>query len=50
MVEDQMSKDRGRLSPFERQMEAVRAGAGISIVPRMPAPDYAFTLGGASPL
>jgi len=48
-IEDRIAAERARMTPFERQMEAVRNGAGISIKPRI-VREYDFTLGGVSPL
>lgn len=38
------------MTPFERQLERVRQGAGISIVQPIPRSEYQFTLGGVSSL
>ena len=50
MIEAQVAADRARMSPFERQMDAVMRGAAITIEPVMPVRAYDFTLGGGSPL
>jgi hypothetical protein len=38
------------LSPFERQMQAVRNGAGITFERPLPGKSYAYSLAGSSPL
>jgi hypothetical protein len=38
------------LSPFERQMEALNRGAGLTAKLNLPSRDYGMTLGGVSPL
>lgn len=52
-IADDKAEARRRLlemSPFERQMEAIRNGAGLIETPAMPSKSYAYTLGGVSAL
>lgn len=46
---DQIATDKRRLTPFERQMLAIGAGAQLIAKPILQKPDYQFTLGGVTP-
>ena len=54
IIEEQIAKDKARreagMSPFERQMDALRKGARLIGKPRLKPKDYDFTLGGVSSL
>jgi hypothetical protein len=48
IIEAEIRSKQEALSPFERQMEALNRGAGLTAKLNMPSPDYAYTLGGVS--
>lgn len=50
MIKDMIAADRAKMTPFERQMEAIAKGAGISTKRPIGSKSYDFTIGGGSPL
>jgi len=50
MIEEKMAIERANMTPFERQMEALRNGARLIEKPRFRSREYDFTLGGVSDL